>query len=262
MLRTYPQPHGWLLGPALAAGLTLRFYPTFNVCTTLPALRRRIAEETPEYDRWHIHGLVSQTADGELTLGDSHEYGTLVDIFNKAVIFDWAGTTVDHGSLAPVRVLTQIFAAHGITLSDEQARRDMGLLKRDHIERILALPEVTEQWTRINGASPGPQDLDQLFSEFAPLQMQCLGDYSRLIPGAAAVAAELRSNGLKIGGTTGYTRPMMEILTGLLTSSILAHSPAMLFMIRATSSSAPLSMISRSAAARNWAVRSARQPIW
>jgi hypothetical protein len=59
-----------------------------------------------------------------------------------------------------------------------------------------------------------------------------------------------------------YTRPMMEILTGLLTSSILAHSPAMLFMIRATSSSAPLSMISRSAAARNWAVRSARQPIW
>jgi FAD dependent oxidoreductase TIGR03364 len=86
MLRTHPQPEGWSLGPALAAGLTLRFYPTFNVCTTLPALRRRIAEETPEYDRWHIHGLVSQTAQGELTLGDSHEYGIVVDIFNKEEI--------------------------------------------------------------------------------------------------------------------------------------------------------------------------------
>jgi len=86
MLRTPPQPNGWLLGPALAAGLTLRFYPTFGVCTTLPALRRRIAEETPEYDQWGIHGLVSQTAQGELTLGDSHEYGMFVDIFNKEEI--------------------------------------------------------------------------------------------------------------------------------------------------------------------------------
>jgi phosphonoacetaldehyde hydrolase len=130
----------------------------------------------------------------------------------EAVIFDWAGTTVDHGSLAPVRVLTQIFATHGITLSDEQARRDMGLLKRDHIERILSLPEVTEQWTRIKGSSPGAQDLDRLFAEFEPIQMQCLGDYSRLLPGTAEVAADLRSRGLKIGSTTGYTRPMLGIL--------------------------------------------------
>ena len=55
----------------------------------------------------------------------------------EAVIFDWAGTTVDHGSLAPVRVLVQMFAAHGVPISNAQARRDMGLLKRDHIDRIL-----------------------------------------------------------------------------------------------------------------------------
>jgi FAD dependent oxidoreductase TIGR03364 len=83
MLRTAPQPDGWQLGPALAAGLTLRFYPSFDVCKTLPALKRRIADETPEYDRWGIHGLVSQMSTGELTLGDSHEYGLCVDIFNK-----------------------------------------------------------------------------------------------------------------------------------------------------------------------------------
>jgi FAD dependent oxidoreductase TIGR03364 len=83
MLRTPPQPGGWRLGPALAAGLTLRFYASFAVCETLPALKDRIASETPEYDRWAIHGLVSQTAQGELTLGDSHEYGPAVDVFNK-----------------------------------------------------------------------------------------------------------------------------------------------------------------------------------
>jgi D-hydroxyproline dehydrogenase subunit beta len=88
MMRTAPQPNGWQLGPSLAAGLTLRFYPAFQVCTSLAALSRRIAEETPEYDRWGIHALVSQTADGALTLGDSHEYGLSVDIFNKEVIDD------------------------------------------------------------------------------------------------------------------------------------------------------------------------------
>jgi FAD dependent oxidoreductase TIGR03364 len=86
MMRTAAQPGGWQLGPSLAAGLTLRFYPAFQVCATLPALARRIAEETPEYDRWGIHALVSQTADGALTLGDSHEYGLSVDIFNKEEI--------------------------------------------------------------------------------------------------------------------------------------------------------------------------------
>jgi D-hydroxyproline dehydrogenase subunit beta len=88
MLRTVPQPDGWRLGPALAAALTLRFYSAFTVCTTLAALRERIARETPEYDRWGIHGLVSQTADGELTLGDSHECGPCVDIFNYEEVDD------------------------------------------------------------------------------------------------------------------------------------------------------------------------------
>jgi FAD dependent oxidoreductase TIGR03364 len=83
MMRTEAQPGGWRMGPSLAAGLTLRFYPAFAVCSTLPALKKRIAAETPDYDRWGIHGLVSQTAGGELTLGDSHEYGLCVDIFNK-----------------------------------------------------------------------------------------------------------------------------------------------------------------------------------
>jgi FAD dependent oxidoreductase TIGR03364 len=86
MMRTASQPDGWQLGPSLAAGLTLRFYPAFQICKTLPALSRRIADETPEFDRWGIHALVSQTADGALTLGDSHEYSLAVDIFNKEEI--------------------------------------------------------------------------------------------------------------------------------------------------------------------------------
>jgi D-hydroxyproline dehydrogenase subunit beta len=86
MMQTVPQPDGWQLGPALAAGLTLRFYKAFRICSTLARLQERIAEEMPEYDRWGIHVLASQTADGAITLGDSHEYGVSPDIFDKPAI--------------------------------------------------------------------------------------------------------------------------------------------------------------------------------
>jgi FAD dependent oxidoreductase TIGR03364 len=86
MLRTAVQPPGWQLGPALAFGLTFRHYPAFQVCESLPALAARVATETPELDRWGIHVMVSQSADGSLTLGDSHQYDLGVDIFDRAEI--------------------------------------------------------------------------------------------------------------------------------------------------------------------------------
>jgi FAD dependent oxidoreductase TIGR03364 len=86
MMRTAPQPDGWELGPALAAGLTLRFYKAFHMCSTLASLRKRVACEKPEYERYLIHVLVSQTSDGAITLGDSHEYGPCVDIFDKVEV--------------------------------------------------------------------------------------------------------------------------------------------------------------------------------
>jgi FAD dependent oxidoreductase TIGR03364 len=83
MLRTGPQPGAWRMGPALAGGLTLRFYQSFRACPSLPELARRFAETMPEYDRWGIHVMASQMADGAVTLGDSHEYGLEVDVFDK-----------------------------------------------------------------------------------------------------------------------------------------------------------------------------------
>lgn len=83
MLRTAPQPNGWELGPSLAGGLTFRYYHSFRICSTLPALQQRIAAEMPEYDQYGIHTMISQTTAGELILGDSHEYGLSPSIFNR-----------------------------------------------------------------------------------------------------------------------------------------------------------------------------------
>jgi FAD dependent oxidoreductase TIGR03364 len=86
MMRSAPVEGGWRLGPMLAAGLTLRHYKSFEGCPTLPALRRRFAVERPEVDRYGIHVMASQNGRGEVTLGDSHEYGPEIEPFDKAAI--------------------------------------------------------------------------------------------------------------------------------------------------------------------------------
>ena len=129
-----------------------------------------------------------------------------------AVIFDWAGTTVDHGSLAPVRVLRRVFESRGVPISEAEARRDMGVLKRDHIERIVSSPAVSERWRVKTGRPPGEKDVDALFADFVPLQLECLVRDSAVIDGVAETVARLRKRGIKIGSTTGYTREMMELL--------------------------------------------------
>ena len=54
-----------------------------------------------DYDRFAIHTLVSQTADGALTLGDSHEYGLAIDIFNKSEIDELVMRNVREFLMAP-----------------------------------------------------------------------------------------------------------------------------------------------------------------
>jgi len=88
MMQTAAQPGGWRMGPLVAGGLTLQHYPSFACCPSLQALKDRIAEETPEINRYGIHVLASQNDAGEILLGDSHEYGDDISFFDNSQIDD------------------------------------------------------------------------------------------------------------------------------------------------------------------------------
>lgn len=130
----------------------------------------------------------------------------------RAVVLDWAGTTVDHGSIAPVKALEQIFNQHGIVLPQQTIRRYMGLAKKDHVRKLLAEAETLAQWQHMHAAPPSDADVDALYACFAPQMMELLPEYSAVIEGVPEAIAQMRSRGLQIGGTTGYTRPMLDQL--------------------------------------------------
>lgn len=126
-----------------------------------------------------------------------------------AVVFDWAGTMVDFGCMAPVASLRTAFAGEGVEITAAEARLDMGMAKRDHINAILAIERVAVAWFAVHGAASAVADGDRLHDAVEPLMRTAAGAHSALIPGAAALVARLRTDGVKIGSCTGYTRTMM-----------------------------------------------------
>ena len=126
-----------------------------------------------------------------------------------AVVFDWAGTMIDFGCLAPVRALQAAFVAQGVTISAAQARKDMGKAKRDHVAALMRDAEVSAAWSARFGHPPAPADIDRVYAALEPLMLEQAAVHTTLIAGAAEAAAWLRARGIKIGSGTGYTRAMM-----------------------------------------------------
>lgn len=133
----------------------------------------------------------------------------------SAVVFDWAGTILDFGSCAPMGAFVRLFEQFGITISIAQARGPMGLAKWDHIQALTRLPAVAAQWEAKYGRLPGDADVDRLYEVFTPLNAAVVPDFAAFIPGALQAVAAVRARGLKVGSTTGYNRPIMEVVTAI-----------------------------------------------
>ena len=127
-----------------------------------------------------------------------------------AVIFDWSGTVVDFGSLAPAAAFVEVFREFGVELTIAEARGPMGLAKRDHIRALGRMPRVNAAWREVHGRALEDPDVERIHDTFEPLTARVAARYGDLVPGTAETAAELRRRGIRIGSTTGYTRPIME----------------------------------------------------
>lgn len=130
----------------------------------------------------------------------------------RAVILDWAGTVVDHGSLAPAGVFVELFARHGVAVPVQTVQLYMGTHKRDHLRQLCARPEIRAAWESAQGRALDEATEEALYAEAVPAQLACLPRFATPIEGALEAVAALRARGIRIGSTTGYTRVMLDVL--------------------------------------------------
>jgi phosphonoacetaldehyde hydrolase len=122
----------------------------------------------------------------------------------RLVVFDWAGTTIDFGCLAPAGAFVAAFAEAGVPVSVAEARGQMGLHKKDHIRAMLRVPVIGERWRAARGRAWTEEDVEHLYNLVTPKQVEAARRHSKLIPGVIECVAELRRRGIKVAASTGY----------------------------------------------------------
>lgn len=125
---------------------------------------------------------------------------------------DWAGTAVDYGCFAPLNAFLQVFNEKSVDITLRQAREPMGLLKIDHIKAILNMPEVNLKFQLVHNRDWSMDDVLEMYQSFEKHLFASLCDFTDPILGVLEVMEVLRSQGIKIGSTTGYTQSMMDIV--------------------------------------------------
>lgn len=131
----------------------------------------------------------------------------------QLVVFDWAGTTIDFGSCAPASAFKKVFAAHGVEVSEEEARRPMGLNKREHLVAMLSNERISKSWQEAHGTSWTHADVSRMYDEFVPFQLEAIRHHSQLVPQLRDVVHILREENIKIGGTTGYFKEAADLIS-------------------------------------------------
>ena len=131
----------------------------------------------------------------------------------RAVVLDWAGTAVDYGSVGPLAVFVEVFESRGVPVTIDEARRFMGLMKKEHIRSMCRLGSVAGRWEKAHGRLPDESDVDDLYQAMEQAMVAVIARHSDPVPGLLETVAALRAMGIKIGSCTGYTGSMMAVLT-------------------------------------------------
>ncbi|MEG0276922.1 MAG: phosphonoacetaldehyde hydrolase [Coprobacillus sp.] len=128
----------------------------------------------------------------------------------EAVIFDWAGTTVDYGCFAPVQAFKDAFENYGLHPTFDEIRQPMGMLKIEHIKTMLNMESLNTEFKNIYQREYTIDDVHKIYQFFEDALMQGISKHTEVKPFVVETVKQLREMGIKIGSTTGYTNMMME----------------------------------------------------
>ena len=80
----------------------------------------------------------------------------------QMIVFDWAGTTVDFGSRAPLQIFEKTFQHFGLEFTLEEIAGPMGMEKKDHIRTLLSTEEGTTFWKNTQNRDWDENDVERI----------------------------------------------------------------------------------------------------
>ncbi len=128
----------------------------------------------------------------------------------EAIVLDWAGTTVDYGSRAPIIAFKNAFAHFGIDLSEETIRQDVGLDKLTHVRQILQIPEIANSWETRQPTIPLTKATAEIYAQFQIEINKVLVETAQLKPGMTDLIKFANTHHIQLATTTGYTQVMLN----------------------------------------------------
>lgn len=134
----------------------------------------------------------------------------------EAVIFDLSGTLVDHGSLATIQTMKQVFIEKKISLTNEIIKLNMGINKKEHIKKILLHPLIIKKWIKNYKKKFTIKDLNDLSIKFDNLLISTVKKNLNLVPNVKKIFGILKKKKIKIGATTGYPSKITKIIISFL----------------------------------------------
>ena len=134
----------------------------------------------------------------------------------RACIFDLGGTIVNKYSLSPFRSFKQAFKKNNINIRNALIQKDMGMEKKEHIEKILINdPYTSRNWFQEYKKHPGKKEIDMVYSEFKRIQNEKSKDID-IIPETKKCINYLRDRNILLGCTTGFGKETVDIIGNVL----------------------------------------------
>ena len=122
----------------------------------------------------------------------------------RACIFDLGGTIIDRYSLTPLVAFRKAFKNRGIDLFPSLIRKDMGMNKMDHINKIFEDPNVQKQWYGRNLETIDERIKKDIFKNFSRIQAKETVERMKIIPETRDCIRYLQDNNILTGVTTGF----------------------------------------------------------
>ena len=122
----------------------------------------------------------------------------------KACIFDLGGTIIDRYSLTPLLAFRKAFKKYAIDLSPSLIRKDMGLNKMDHINKIFENTDIQKQWLGLNLEIADNRVRKDIFKGFSKIQAKETIERMKIIPETIGCMRYLQDNNILTGVTTGF----------------------------------------------------------